>query len=106
MSHRIKNSVREKVIGKKWIYSDSERSTLHRVWAITEGECALSDFTQISNGRLIFYCGINAAFVSQLVLWVFFFPPCFFLFVFLLNLLMLVTISVVRKEKVKYGFEN
>ena len=21
-----------------WIYSDSERSTLHRVWAITEGK--------------------------------------------------------------------
>ena len=30
MSHHRKNSVREKVIGKKWIYSDSERSTLHR----------------------------------------------------------------------------
>ena len=25
-----KNSVRDKVIGKKWVYSDSERSTLHR----------------------------------------------------------------------------
>ena len=36
MSHHRKNSVREKVIGKKWIYSDIERSTLHRVWAITE----------------------------------------------------------------------
>ena len=30
MSHRRKNSVRDKVIGKMWIYSDSERSTLHR----------------------------------------------------------------------------
>ena len=30
MSHRGKNSVRDKVIGKKWIYSDSESSTLHR----------------------------------------------------------------------------
>ena len=39
MSHRRKNSVRDKVIGEKWIYSDSERNTLHRVWAITEGEC-------------------------------------------------------------------
>ena len=29
-SHCRKNSVRDKVIGKKWIYSDSERSTLHR----------------------------------------------------------------------------
>ena len=30
ISARRKNSVRDKVIGKKWIYSDSERSTLHR----------------------------------------------------------------------------
>ena len=30
MSHHRENSVRDKVIGKKWIYSDSERSTLHR----------------------------------------------------------------------------
>ena len=30
MSHHRKNSVREKVIGKKWIHSDSEGSTLHR----------------------------------------------------------------------------
>ena len=30
MSHHRKNSLRNKVIGKKWIYSDSERSTLHR----------------------------------------------------------------------------
>ena len=29
MSHHRKNSVRDKVIGK-WIYSDTERSTLHR----------------------------------------------------------------------------
>ena len=28
MSHRRKNSVRDKVIGKKWIYLD--RNTLHR----------------------------------------------------------------------------
>ena len=28
MSHRRKNSVRDKVIGKKWIYL--ERNTLHR----------------------------------------------------------------------------
>ena len=39
MSHCRKNSVRDKVIRKKWIYSDSERSTLHRqIVAITEGE--------------------------------------------------------------------
>ena len=30
MSHHRKNSVRDKVIGKKWIYADSQRSTLHR----------------------------------------------------------------------------
>ena len=29
----------DKVIGKNWIYSDSERSTFHRVWAIAEGQC-------------------------------------------------------------------
>ena len=28
--HHGKNSVRDKVMSKKWIYSDSERSTLHR----------------------------------------------------------------------------
>ena len=30
MSHCRKNSLRDKVIGKKWVYSDTERSTLHR----------------------------------------------------------------------------
>ena len=30
MSHHKKNSVRNKVIGKKWIYLDTESSTLHR----------------------------------------------------------------------------
>ena len=30
MSYHRKNSVRDKVVGKKWIYSDSERSTFHR----------------------------------------------------------------------------
>ena len=29
MPHHRMNSVREKVVGEKWIYSDSERSTLH-----------------------------------------------------------------------------
>ena len=38
MSHYRKNSVRNKVIGKKWIYSDSGRSTLHRVWDIAQGQ--------------------------------------------------------------------
>ena len=40
MSHHRKNSVRDKVMGKKWIYSDSERSTLHRVWAIIQYKCS------------------------------------------------------------------
>ena len=43
MTHGRKNSVRDKVIGKKWIYSDTERSThtaQTRVWAIAEGECS------------------------------------------------------------------
>ena len=39
MSH-CKNSVRDTEIGKRWICSDSERSTLLRVWAITEGNCS------------------------------------------------------------------
>ena len=30
MSHHIKNLVRDKMIGKKWIYSDTKRSALHR----------------------------------------------------------------------------
>ena len=30
MSHHRKNIVRDKVKGKKWIYSDSQRSTLSR----------------------------------------------------------------------------
>ena len=34
-----KNSVRDTVIGKRWICLDSE-STLHRVLAIAEGECS------------------------------------------------------------------
>ena len=38
--HCQENSVRDKVTGKKWIYSDSGRRTLHRVWAIAEGECS------------------------------------------------------------------
>ena len=40
-----RNSVRDKVIGKKWVYSDSEKSTLHRVWAIAEGKCRHENVT-------------------------------------------------------------
>ena len=34
-----KNSVRDTAIGKRWVCSDLERSTVHRVWAVKEGEC-------------------------------------------------------------------
>ena len=55
MSH-CKNSVRDTKIGKRWICSYSERSTLHRVWAITEEsavavECDVAIFCQL--GELI-----------------------------------------------------
>ena len=36
--HCRKNSVKDKVISKKWIYL--ERNILHRVWAISEGKRA------------------------------------------------------------------
>ena len=36
MSHHRKNSMRDRVIGKKRIYL--ERNILHRVWALSEGK--------------------------------------------------------------------
>ena len=59
MSH-CKNSVRDTKIGKRCICSYSERSTLHRVWAITEEsavalECGLSIFCQL--GEFICWVG-------------------------------------------------
>ena len=39
MSHHRKNSVRDQLIGKKWIYL--EKNTVHRVWAISEGESGI-----------------------------------------------------------------
>ena len=41
MSHHRKNSVRDRVIGKKWIYSDLERSTLHRQYVGHHRGCVL-----------------------------------------------------------------
>ena len=42
MSHHRKNSVRDEVMGKKWIYSDSKRSTLHRQSVgHCRGQCSL-----------------------------------------------------------------
>ena len=37
MSHCRKNLVRDKVIGKKWIYY-GETHSAYRMWAISEGE--------------------------------------------------------------------
>ena len=47
MSHHRKNSVRDKVIGKKWIYL--ERNSTDRVWAISEGKRG----TEIRHGLLL-----------------------------------------------------
>ena len=50
MSH-CKNSVRDTAIGKRWICSDSERNTFHRVWAITEESAVAMEVS----GRVISY---------------------------------------------------
>ena len=39
MSHDRKNSVGDKEVGKRWIYS--ERNTVQRVCAMAQGECSL-----------------------------------------------------------------
>ena len=39
MSHHGKNSVRDKVIGNKWIYLETH--SVFRVWAISEGKSGL-----------------------------------------------------------------
>ena len=43
-----KNSVRDTAVGRKWICSDSERSTIHRVWAITEETAAAMECVVVS----------------------------------------------------------
>ena len=43
ISHHRKNSVRDKLIGKKWIYSDLERITLH-----TQTECGPSQRASVA----------------------------------------------------------
>ena len=53
MSH-CKNSVRDTVIVKRWVCLDSERSTLNRVWAITEEsavatECGVVSFFELGD---------------------------------------------------------
>ena len=41
MSHCRKNSVRDKVTGKKWVYLERNTLRRERVWAISEGKCGL-----------------------------------------------------------------
>ena len=50
MSHLRKNSVRNKMIGKKWIYL--KRNTIHRVWAISEGKRSWEKHGVVSFYRL------------------------------------------------------
>ena len=52
MSHYKKNSARDIAIGKRWICSDSERSTLHKVWAITEETAVTMECGVVSCGEL------------------------------------------------------
>ena len=54
MSHCRKNSLRDKLIGKKWIYSDSERSTLHRQCGPSQRanvavKCGMVSFYRLGN---------------------------------------------------------
>ena len=41
------------MIGRKWIYSDSERSTFHRVWALQRvsvaAKCGMVRFHRLTN---------------------------------------------------------
>ena len=48
MSH-CKVSVRDTAIGKRWLCSDSESSTLRKVWAITEESASAME-----GGMLVF----------------------------------------------------
>ena len=41
MSHCRKNSVRDKVIGKKWVYYKRETHSTDRGWAVSEDEGGL-----------------------------------------------------------------
>ena len=44
----FQNSMRDTAIGKRWICLDSERSTLHRVWAITEESAVVMECGMVS----------------------------------------------------------
>ena len=52
---------------KKWIYSDSKRSTLRREWAITEGECGLHLFLTLKFPKGVLETLRNLILVSQLL---------------------------------------
>ena len=45
--------VSPELAGNMWIYSDSERNTLHRVWAIAEGSMAFPYFLCAKSRRTI-----------------------------------------------------
>ena len=49
----FQNSMRDTAIGKRWICLDSERSTLHRVWAITEESAVAMECGVVS------FCGLG-----------------------------------------------
>ena len=54
MSHCRKNSVRDKAIGKKWVYSDTERGTLHRQCGPSQRanvatKCSMVSFHSLGN---------------------------------------------------------
>ena len=56
-----KHSVRDTAIGNRWIYSDSEKSTCQRVWAIAEEtevgvECDVASFCELGE----FICWVNS----------------------------------------------
>ena len=49
-----KNPVTDTAIGKRWICSESEKSTCHKVWAIAEKtevamECGVVSFPELSD---------------------------------------------------------
>ena len=52
MSHHRKNSVTDKVIGKKWIYSDTERSTLQTECGPSQRVNAAAKFGVVSFYKL------------------------------------------------------
>ena len=55
MSHRRKNSVRDKVMGKKWIYSERNTHSTDRVWAISKGESSLKIWLVIMGWVIFFF---------------------------------------------------